>query len=350
MKKILYLTLALLVVIAVGSIPSQSNFANHNVVLAVPETIFQIDEHPSLAITSFNIQFLGQSRKRDDAALAIILRDYDIVVVQELISPPYEGNFPDGSEFRPDVESAEFFNAMTALGYKYELSVEDTGTRPTNHNNGTGTEWWVVFYKGNKVEIADELPTEFLADDRTDNDDYERVPHAFAFRTPGGELDFVLISVHLKPGSSGSDKARRKVELDAIADWVNNHDDEEKDFIILGDMNIEDCNELVEATPVGFVSLNDECEATNTNVNGPKPYDHVMYRRSATREIDEDFDFRVFNLIEAMRPFWNSSDPYPGGSVNPIGFPEYDHNVFRAFYSDHHPVVFKMILPDEDDD
>jgi hypothetical protein len=75
MKKILYLTLALLVVIAVGSIPSQSNFANHNVVLAVPETIFQIDEHPSLAITSFNIQFLGQSRKRDDAALAIILRD-----------------------------------------------------------------------------------------------------------------------------------------------------------------------------------------------------------------------------------------------------------------------------------
>ena len=69
-----------------------------------------------------------------------------------------------------------------------------------------------------------------------------------------------------------------------------------------------------------------------------------------TGEIDEKFDLRVFNLIEAMRPYWNSPDPYPGGSINPIGFPEYDHNSFRAFYSDHHPVVFKLNLPAEDDD
>jgi endonuclease/exonuclease/phosphatase family metal-dependent hydrolase len=350
MKKILYLTLVSFVVIVGVSIPSQSNLAIQNVELPVQDIQLQSSEESSLAITSFNIQFLGQSTRRDDAALAMILRDYDIVVVQELVAPPYEGNFPDGSEFKPDMEAAEFFNAMTALGFEYQLSTEDTGTRPSNHNNGTGTEWWVVFYKSDKVEIANGLPTEFLADDRTDNDNYERVPHAFAFKTPNNELDFVLISVHLKPGGGSSDMARRKSELDAIADWVDDHDNQEKDFIILGDMNIEDCDELKDATPAGFVSLNDECEATNTNVNGPKPYDHVLIRQRFTREIDEKFDFRVFNLIEAMRPFWNSPDPYPGGSINPIGFPEYDHNSFRAFYSDHHPVVFKLNLPAEDDD
>ena len=269
MKKFLYLTLVCFVLIAGVSIPSQSNFAFYDPELPVQETVLQTTESPSLAITSFNIQFLGQSTKRDDAALAMVLRDYDIVVVQELISPPYEGNYPDGAEFRPDVEATEFFDAMTALGYEYELSVEDTGTRPANHNNGTGTEWWVVFYKDNKVKIADELPTEFLADDRTENDHYERVPHAFAFRTLEGELDFVLISVHLKPGGSSSDKARRKVELDAIADWVDDHDDDEKDFIILGDMNIEDCDELEDVTPAGFVS------------SRPCPYGHELMATAA---------------------------------------------------------------------
>ena len=139
-------------------------------------------------------------------------------------------------------------------------------------------------------------------------------------------------------------------ELAAIEEWVDGHDDEEKDFITLGDMNFKDCDELEAATPAGFRSLNDECEATNTNVNGPKPFDHVMYRPAFTKEIDKQFDFRVFNLIEAMRPFWNSTEPYPGGSVNPIGLPQYDHNRFRAIYSDHHPVVFRMTVLATDDD
>lgn len=208
----------------------------------------------------------------------------------------------------------------------------------------------MVFYKASKVKLADGLPTEFLADDRTDNEHYERVPYAFAFRSPEGNFDFVIISVHLMPDSSG--KERRQEELTAISEWVDSHDDKEKDFIILGDMNIEDCDELREVTPTGFLSLNDECEATNTNVNGPKPYDHVMYRPAFTKEkeIDKKFDFRVFNLIEAMRPFWNSTDSYPGGAVNPIGLPEYNHDDFRAFYSDHHPVVFKLTVPAADDD
>jgi hypothetical protein len=182
------------------------------------------------------------------------------------------------------------------------------------------------------------------------NKNYERVPHSFAFRTLDNKLDFILVSVHLKPNKGSADKKRRKEELATIAKWVDGKDDEEKDFIILGDMNIEDEAELTDATPVGFNSLNDECVATNTNVNGPKPYDHVMYRPEFTNEIDAVFDFKVINLLEVMRPFWNSPDPYPGGSANQIDLPKYDHNKFRAFYSDHHPVVFKMNVLDADDD
>ena len=307
-------------------------------------------EKNSISICSFNIQFLGQSNTRDNNVLATILKDFDIVVVQELIVPPFTGKFPDGSNFKPDEQAAEFFNKMINDGFEFKLSPEDTGPGTENHNNSSTTEWWVVFFRPDKVIIANDLPTEFLENDRTNNEYYDRVPYAFAFRTINEGLDFVLISVHLRPGSKSADKSRRKEELNTITDWINDHDGIEKDFIILGDMNIEDFDELRDATPGGFKSLNDECRSTNTNVNSPKPYDHVIFRSRYTNEIDSKFDFRVFNLIEAMRSYWNSDEPYPGGSVNPIGSPEYDHDRFRKYYSDHHPVVFKMNIPDEDDD
>ena len=81
MKKFLYLTIVCIVVIAGVSVSSQSSLAIQNINLPVQDIQLQISEEPSLAIVSFNIQFLGQSTRRDDAALAMILRDYDIVVV-----------------------------------------------------------------------------------------------------------------------------------------------------------------------------------------------------------------------------------------------------------------------------
>ncbi len=79
------------------------------------------DDGASLAICSFNIQFLGQSTTRDYAALALILRDCDIVIVQELVAPPFAGTFPDGTAYRPDAEAAAFCQARAALGFSFIL-------------------------------------------------------------------------------------------------------------------------------------------------------------------------------------------------------------------------------------
>lgn len=154
--------------------------------------------------------------------------------------------------------------------------------------------------------------------------------------------DFPLISVHLMPNAGPASRARRTHELSAISSWVLVNESKEKDFIILGDMNIENAKELADTTPTGFLSLNDECRPTNTNVKGPKPYDHVMYRRSFTREMDEAFDMKVVSLVEAMKPFWQGAGVYPGEP--------YEHDRFRAVYSDHDPVVFRLNVPDADDD
>lgn len=293
----------------------------------------------TLMICSFNIQFLGSSAKRDDHALADILKKHDIVVVQELVAPPYSGVYPNGNDFKPDDESAEFFQEMENNGFQYVLSEEDTGTGDKNHLNSSATEWWVTFYKPGKVKVAKDLPNGFLAEDRTNHDDYERVPYAFGFRTVNDSIDFVLISVHLKPGKY--EHGRRKQELAAIGEWIDNNNEVEKDFIILGDMNIYNYEELLNALPEGFVSLNDVCRGTNTSVT-PQPYDHVMYNTEFTTEIDSLFDMKVIDLIEAMQGYWNPENgDYPG---NP-----YVHNVFRQYYSDHHPVEFRMVVSGDEE-
>lgn len=299
----------------------------------------------TLEICSFNIQFLGSFKKRDDVALADILKPYDIVVVQELVAPPYAGVYPDGESYKGDVEAAEFFDAMQSHGFSYVFSEEDTGTGDDIHKNSTSTEWFVTFYKPNMVTTASDLPGGFLADDRSNNPDYERVPYAFPFRSSNGALDFVLISVHLQPGDSPDERERRAHELASIANWIDANDASEKDFIILGDMNIYNAEELTAVTPVGYLSLNDECRLTNTlsiDASKGEPYDHVMYNTRNTIEINANYDLSVVNLIDVMKPYWTISEPYPGDP--------YDHNTFKQYYSDHFPVVFRMITPAHDDD
>ena len=310
------------------------------------QTQESIESASDLTICSFNIQFLGHFKKKDNKSLANLLKDYDIVVIQELVAPPKSGQYPNGDFYSADDEAKAFFDEMESQGFSYQLSEEDTGTNDEIHSKTSSTEWWVSFFKSEKIELANDLPFGFLDDDRSNNDDFERVPYAFAYRTVDSSTDFVLISVHLQPGSSSNNKARRKHEIRTISNWIDSHDDVEKDFIILGDMNIEDSLELADVTPVGYLSLNDECVITNTLLRndgtGGKPYDHVMFNLTHTTEINQSFDFDVVDLVKEMESHWSSTDPYPG---NP-----YNHNLFRQYYSDHHPVVFKLNVSQSDDD
>jgi hypothetical protein len=115
----------------------------------------------------------------------------------------------------------------------------------------------------------------------------------------------------------------------------------EKDFVILGDMNIKNCDELSSFMPPGFVSLNDTCLPTNTSKKG-KPYDHVLYRPSfSNEELGMKDNFEIIDLVSTFKPLWNSDEPYPGDP--------YHHNKFRQYFSDHHPVTFNIRVNDNDD-
>ena len=44
---------------------------------------------------------------------------------------------------------------------------------------------------------------------------------------------------------------------------------------------------------------------------------------------------------DAVQPLWQGEGVYPGET--------YDHNAFRKVYSDHHPVLFRRNLAQDDD-
>jgi len=309
-------------------------------IVAGPRPAAQAAE--SISVASFNVQFVGHFKNRDNAALAKLMAPHDLVFIQELVAPPAAGIYPDGTPYKADKEAKAFVDAMTAEGFSYRLSEEDTGTGEKNHKTSSATEWFIAFYRPDTVLPATDLPGGFLAADRSDHPDYERVPCAFPFRA--GAADLVFISVHLQPGGGSKDTARRAHELAAVYQWIAVQPGPERDYVILGDMNIEDCEELADVLGPGFKSLNHDCRATNTNPNGPKPYDHVMYHSEASAaEIDAAAGLEVVDLVDAMRAAWPpDAGPYPGDP--------YNHTRFRTRYSDHHPVVFKIHTGGPDDD
>ena len=287
----------------------------------------------TLSICSFNIQFLGSFKKKENDQLADFLKNFDIVVIQEMVAPPYSGGFPDGKKFKSDRESQKFVQAMEKRGFLYWLSEEDTGPGETNHKASTSTEWWICFYKDSIITPEKSLPHGFLALDRTANPKFERVPYAFSFKGTNSNFDFSLISVHLAPGDNSE---RRKQELTSIYNWIDSCSAYEDDFYILGDMNISGSTELNSVLQSSWKSLNSSCLKTNTAKGTNKPYDHVFYNSITSSEQVISSSFVVENILTYFEPLWKNPDiPYPG---NP-----YDHNLFRQYYSDHYPISFKLL-------
>lgn len=315
-------------------------------------------------ICSFNIQFLGNSKVRKNQELANMLNEHKctMVVIQEVVAPPdlrllpgneYYGKselpvFPQTKNpWKPQPAVTDFFISMQAVGYDgFWISEQDTGPGEANENNGSATEWWVIFYKKSIWKEARDLPHGFLDQKVTANANWDRVPYAFSMRHVSDKFDLVLIDVHLRPGAEGSSVERRKVELSSIQNWIQSKREQqsERDYVVIGDCNIEGNKELSSLVNFDFISLNQlALLMTNTNINSPKPYDHVFFDPLSSTEISATKGLEVISLVNEMRKTWSvMNGDYPGD--------QYNHNLFRFYYSDHNPIKITIDLPDQDDD
>ena len=294
----------------------------------------------TLNICSFNIQFLGHFQSKENVLLAELLKDYDLVVVQELVAPPVDGAYKDGVTFKKDLEAAAFADAMTAEGFNYRLSDEDTG--PTgNRTASTASEWWIVFYKNDKVRPDSTRAYGFVSSPLAGNPDLDRVPYAFPFKSVKGNSTFTFIPVHLRPGEKAADRARRQTELNTLFNWVSSQTETNKDFYVLGDFNIYKNTEFTSFEQQDFRSLNASCQFTNTKVyesqSKGKPYDHVFYRTASV----EDLVPNSFAVIDLMAELIKIAPDKVSTT--------YNHDEFRQRFSDHLPIQFKIVSGKDSD-
>lgn len=292
----------------------------------------------TLNICSFNIQFLGHFKDRNNVFLAEVLSPFDIVVIQEMVAPPIDGVYPNGLAFKQDLESATFVKEMTKQGFQYWLSEEDTGPS-RNHLASTASEWWISFYRPNKVIPDSSRAYGFLSKIRAGNPTFERVPYAFPFSSLDGSSNFTLISAHLRPGDGSEDFLKRSQEINGVVDWIQKQKETNKDFYLLGDCNIYVEKELKPFHEKGFSSLNDQCKSTNTKMYEDslkgKPYDHVFYTTYCIEEILPS----SFTVVDFF------------GLVQKAGmtFTPYNHDQFRTTFSDHVPISYQIVTGKDSD-
>lgn len=286
---------------------------------------FQSSAFADVLSCTYNIKWLGYSKKRDNAGIAKFLSDSNrsLILIQEVVAPPTPIDV--GTKvIKADNEVTEFFTQMSKHGYEYTLSNEDTGTGDKIHNNSASTEWFVAFYKPSLLELLDKG---YLEEDRSNHQDYERVPYYFTFKEISSGMDFSVISTHLKPGKSKKDTNRRYHELKSIFSWINTRKltYKERDYIVLGDMNVYDCEKLDNNLENGFKRANTECLNSNLKMN--QPYDQVLYTDFSNIGSYEVLD--MFELFDISRSTGNKE--------------------VIAKYSDHHPVFFTIVSEKDDD-
>jgi endonuclease/exonuclease/phosphatase family metal-dependent hydrolase len=335
-----------LILIGVCSFVSACSSAAQVTSTIEPESVPEKEVlYDTIRICSFNIQFLGHFKDRNDTLLGQLLMDYDIVVVQEMVAPPVSGIYLDGSRYDADKESERFHAVMLKNGFNSWISEEDTGPR-RNHTNSSASELWIAYYKQRLVpDTLDNEPHGFLSDTLVGNSVFKRVPYSFAFQSIDGASSFNLISVHLNPGGSSKESFIRSKEFSGISHWIEKEKTSNCDFIILGDCNIEDKDELnsIQETVFNndFISLNDVCYSTNTKMYEDslkgKPYDHVFVNSCLEEDLVEN-TFQVIDLEAHLKDL----------GLGDVFFP-YEHNYFRTRLSDHVPVEFKLVLGKDKD-
>jgi endonuclease/exonuclease/phosphatase family metal-dependent hydrolase len=176
-------------------------------------------EPVTLRLATFNIQVFGPakaSRPEVLAVLATIIRQYDLVAVQEIRD--VSGQAP-----------RRLLDAINANGAapRYALALsERTGRQPDDRRS---QEQYAYYYRADRLRVRDEGT---LYDDEP-HDHFQREPYLNRFEIVGTGVTFVVINVHTRPRSA----LREIAAMEHVFTWAKTFYADERVFIAVGDFN-----------------------------------------------------------------------------------------------------------------
>jgi endonuclease/exonuclease/phosphatase family metal-dependent hydrolase len=176
----------------------------------------------TIIIANFNIQVFGKAKVRKTGVMVVLAKtitQFDIVAVQKIRDK-------SGTAIR------ELEHAVDTMGTDYEYIIGPRLGR-------TSLKEQYAFMYNTKTITAGES---YTFNDQADF--FHREPFIAQFETKNGNFDFVLITLHTDP-----DEATREINtIPMVVRDAQNHFPDEKDFIILGDLNA-DCKYFDEDDP-----------------------------------------------------------------------------------------------------
>lgn len=173
-----------------------------------PET----SEVDQIRVGAFNIQVFGKAKRSKPEVMEVLVNiahEFDVLVVQEV----RDASLQTADEFLRQI------NDQADLTYEmFE------GPRLGRSNS---KEQYVLYYIPSRVQLT-------FADVVEDpQDQFERPPLLAKMRA--GNFDFTLVAIHIKP-----DDAEDELQaLAQVADALLAEDPDEKDVIVLGDLNAD---------------------------------------------------------------------------------------------------------------
>ena len=175
-------------------------------IVSLPQLIIAQEE---TSLVSWNIRDFGKTKSaKEMEQIALILRDYDIIAIQEVVAG-YGGS----------QAVARLADELNRKGSKWDYSISYATKSPKYK-----TEKYAFLWKTSKVKVIEKgaLITELEAC-------VNREPYRMKFKTKGNT--FTIINYHSRKHSE-----QPEIEMSCISDYMLAHNDE--NIILAGDFNL----------------------------------------------------------------------------------------------------------------
>lgn len=226
MKSIFYKTLLLVIVLLTGigmndyvlfpgDVDAPVSAREDTSFYKAPDTENHPSEESAISVVSWNIQHLGRTKTDEDIRImAQILRDFDIVAIQEVVAKD-----PAGAQ-----AVARLANALSRTGFQWDYQISDPTRSPSPHIR----ERYAFLWKPSRVNQLRRATLDQHLEDVID-----REPFLGTFRKKGKEELFYIINYHSRPYNH-----RPEEEIIHFFDYPDRLDTDR--IIIAGDFNLDE--------------------------------------------------------------------------------------------------------------
>ncbi len=208
--------------------------------LCYADSHLQTSSENQIRLGSFNIEKLGFKKEFQVENAAEILKNYDIVAIQEVMNLGASKDNPIGTK---GIEALKQIVSYLGEDWDYVTSEEPKGPSRAEKSKAFSTfEYYAFIFRKSKIELIED--SAYLWNEQenpmvgleSQERQFDREPFIASFKAKKGNLDFTLITIHV---ASPAAKWRRDEikRLAIVYKAVQDSDPNQNDVFLLGDFN-----------------------------------------------------------------------------------------------------------------